>query len=291
MAPQQVFVQQLAFMEGVKGVIPDKETLATTLENVNVRVSVLERLVSRPQVPTAVPDWDSLRYRTMRLWRTPMTKWLRPPALERTLRSLGIFSYSAALDAAKETEGAPGDDADEGKGSTIPNSSQFDIALQDFCRLAGKHRYQPPKPLTTVRELYAAAFELSLVLEGKPASPVQYPPPPGYYPPGIHGPGIPPMGWPVTGPPAPPFPPNVMRVGKRKPKKKAPKKGGFLRFMACGRQDDSDSDSGSDSDDESIRARTGWRRFLPRWLSRGRAKKRHSGYDTDTSSCSSSLAD
>ncbi|KAK8090436.1 hypothetical protein PG997_005397 [Apiospora hydei] len=259
MAQKQVFVQQVAFMEGLKYVTPAPETRPATLANVHARVCALEKLLSQPQPPpTAAPDWESLRYRTNRLWRTPSPAPASTP-------SLGIVSYSAAevgVKAEKEGGGggdvSVGDDDDDGKKACGDGagSDQFDRAAQDFCRLAGKHRYQPMRPIQTMREFYAAAFEFSLVLEGKPASPVQYPPPPGYNPPSIHShPGMLPMGRPS----APPPPPRIIRVEKKRPKKKAPKKGGFLRLMACGRGDDSDSDSysGSDSDDESVRARRG----------------------------------
>ncbi|KAK8026367.1 hypothetical protein PG991_003423 [Apiospora marii] len=244
---QQVFVQQVAFLEGLRDVTPAKETLPVTLENIHARVSALERLMGWPQPPTIVPDWESLRYRTTRLYRTPIggprihalivlaDQWWPSAeasdeqetavALERTLRSLGIFSYSASSPTETKKEFDSSADGKDGGGNGLSNSNsnsdQFDLAAQEFCHLAGQKRKQPMRPLQTARDLYAAAFELSLVLEGKPASPVQYPPPPGYNPPGLPGgPGLGgmPMGRPPGsspphghGPPPPPPPHHTSR--------------------------------------------------------------------------------
>ncbi|KAK7949467.1 hypothetical protein PG988_016106 [Apiospora saccharicola] len=329
----QVFVQQVAFLEGLKNLTLAKETLPVTLENIHARVSALERLVmGHPQPPpTTIPDWESLRYRTTRLYRTPMggggpriyalvvlaDHWWPSAeesdehetavALERTLRSLGVFSYSASVAAGPKKEVV--DDGETVDGDHSSSTNQFNMAVQEFCHLAGQKRKQPMQPLETARDLYAAAFELSLVLEGKPASPVQYPPPPGYHAPALPNTGMP--GMPGGTPPGvrppgagvgvPPPPPrwNIVQVEKSKKKKKQPTKstGGLLQFMAgrkatpkCTREH-LYSDSDSDADDDSVRARTGWRRWLPRWLCRGRSKKTWNGYDTDSSSGSSSLAD
>ncbi|KAK8139459.1 hypothetical protein PG984_002839 [Apiospora sp. TS-2023a] len=327
----QVFVQQVAFLEGLKNLPLAKETLPITLENIHARVSALERLVmGHPQPPpTTVPDWESLRYRTTRLYRTPMggggpriyalvvlaDHWWPSAeesdeqetavALERTLRSLGVFSYSASSAAAGPKKEVVVDDGEtvDGYRDSPSSSNQFDIAVQEFCHLAGQKRKQPMRPLETPRDLYAAAFELSLVLEGKPASPVQYPPPPGYHAPALPNTGMPggvPPGVRPPGAGVPPPPPrwHVVQVEKKKKKKTPVTKstGGLLQFMAgkpkpppkCTREH---VYSDSDSDDDSIRARTGWRRWLPRWLCRGRSKKTWNGYETDSSSGSSSLAD
>ena len=338
---QQVFVQQVAFLEGLKNIAPAKETLPVTLDNIHARVAALERQMGQPQPPTVVPDWESLRYRTTRLYRGHMggpsiyalivlaDHWwpsaeevgeqATAQALERTLRSLGIFSYTAssfpsrADEAKKDAVDDDGNDkkpdASSNNGSSS-NTDQFDIAVQEFCHLAGRKRKQPMRPLHSARELYAAAFELSLVLEGKSAFPVQYPPPPGYFPSTLPGSGL--GGMPMGqrppgsmstpshghGPPPPPPPPHVVRVDRRRKrgtKTAAKGKGGLWQFMAgrrpaCRRRH-ADTDSDSDSDDDSVRAKTGWRRWLPRWLSRGRSKKSRAGYDTDSSSDSSTLAD
>lgn len=324
----QVFFQQVAFLEGLKGMTPAKETLRVTLENIHARVAALERLMGQVQPPTVVPDWESLRYRTTRLYRSRLggpsiyalivlaDHWwpsaeevgeqATAQALERTLRSLGIFSYSAA--ALAETKKEVDNDGNDKADASSSMSSQFDIAVQEFCHLAGQKRKQPMRPLHDARELYAAAFELSLVLENKPASPVQYPPPLGYNPPSLPGPGGMPMGSRPPGaeipPPPPPHPylrpggPRIVQMDKKRKKKTTSPKGtagcGLLQFMAgrpARRRNSSDSDSDSGSDDDSVRAKKGWRRWLPRWLSRGRSKKSRSGYDTDSSSGSSTLAD
>ncbi|KAK7952798.1 uncharacterized protein PG986_008526 [Apiospora aurea] len=292
---------------------PLKELLPATLNNVHARVNLLERLVDQRQPPTVAPDWDSLRYRTMRLWRTPVRglpstyalvvsadKWWPSAeetddqaialALERTLRSLGIFSYSATPPDAVEN-GTSSDK--DGSSSSSSSDDQFDIAAQEFCNLAGKNRKKPLKPYASVRELYAAAFELNLVLEGKPYLTVPYPPVPPVFGPGrLPMPGIPmgEGGRPGGSIPPPSYsprgPPVIIRPRKHKKRsRKTQSKGGFLRFMLCGRGDD---DSDDDSDDESVRAKKGWRRWLPRWLS---SKKGPRGYETDSSSGSSSLAD
>ncbi|KAK8048149.1 hypothetical protein PG994_009879 [Apiospora phragmitis] len=289
MAPPQVFVQQIAFLEGLKDITPAKETLPVTLENVHARLNALERSAEQPnpQPPTVVPDWDSLRYRTMRLWRAPVRcpgvyalvvsadQWWPSAeqtgdqatalALERTLRSLGILSYSAPLRPdAKEDGGKDGDSCPSSSGS-----DQFDMAAQEFCRLAGKHRKKPLRPYQSMRELYAAAFELNLVLEGRHAHPS------------------------AAGAASPGMNPRTVHVERlKRPKKKVSKEGGgFLQFMSCGSRDDSDSDSGSDSDDDSVCAKKGWRRWLPDWLYKGHSKKRRCGWDTDSSSGDSTLAD
>ncbi|KAK7987359.1 hypothetical protein PG989_007674 [Apiospora arundinis] len=290
---QHAFAQQVACMEGKKRINPPKEILPVTLENMHARLHQLERAstVRMTQPPTALQDWDSLQYRTMRLWRenmpahfmtTPFViacdKWFpqigdageddetqrsMEIALQRTLYSIGIFSYSANPKA-KDAEAS--DDVDSGNSpSSSPSSSsssssssnQFDIAAQELCRMVGENRKRIVKPFLTVRELYAAAIEMSLVLEGRAA-----PTPPRATPPSCGG---------------------------------REKKNGFFGFMCGGRSDDSDSGSDSDSDAGSTRCakRTGWRRLLPNWgwLSKGR-KKRRSGHGSVTSSsASSTLAD
>ncbi|KAK6815603.1 hypothetical protein PG987_016607 [Apiospora arundinis] len=287
---QHAFAQQVACMEGKKRINPPKEILPVTLENMHARLHQLERAstVRMTQPPTALQDWDSLQYRTMRLWRenmpahfmtTPFViacdKWFpkigeageddetqrsMEIALQRTLYSIGIFSYSANPKA-KDAEAT--DDVDSGNSpSSSPSSSssnQFDIAAQELCRMVGENRKRIQKPFLTVRELYAAAIEMSLVLEGRAAP-------------------TPPRATPI-----------LCKCGGRE------KKSGFFGFMCGGRRDDSDSGSDSDSDAGSTRCakRTGWRRLLPNWgwLSKGR-KKRRSGYGSvTTSSASSTLAD
>ncbi|KAK8872538.1 hypothetical protein PGQ11_003052 [Apiospora arundinis] len=316
---QHAFAQQVACMEGKRRITPPKEILPVTLENMHARLHQLERAstVKMTQPPTALQDWDSLQYRTMRLWRenmpahfmtTPFVitcdKWFpqisdageddetqrsMEIALQRTLYSIGIFSYSANPKA-KDAEAT--DDVDSGNSSSSsPSSSsssssnQFDIAAQELCRMVGENRKRIQKPFLTVRELYAASIEMSLVLEGRAA------PTPPAQPPFCTRPHMPPGG--------PPPPPPRKRRSSYCPSCKCggrEKKSGFFGFMCGGRRsDDSDSGSDSDSDAGSTRCakRTGWRRLLPNWgwLSKGR-KKRRSGYGSvTTSSASSTLAD
>ncbi|KAK7937351.1 uncharacterized protein PG986_014219 [Apiospora aurea] len=314
---QQAFAQQVSFMEGYRRIDPAKDTLPVTLENINKRLIALEQVHRRPQPPTIAPDWETLRYRTLRLWRDSTfgggtnnslviacDQWWpndagmsdssgqrsMAEALERALRSLGIDSYSAtATQEANNGNDAATDDVD---GANRPpnsssssrnsnNNNQFDIAAQELCHLAGKNRKKPIRPFQNVRELYGAAIEMSLVLEGLPAANSLLTPPLGARPP-----------W---GPPP-------HHPGARPKKKKAccgccsctchqeTKKRGFSGFTWFGGRG-SDSGTGSDADDESTRAssKKGWRRLLPNWGWLSRSHR--SGYGTDTSSNSSTLAD
>ncbi|KAK8022671.1 hypothetical protein PG993_013438 [Apiospora rasikravindrae] len=319
---QQAFAQQVSFMEGYHRIFPAKDTLPVTLDNINNRLITLERVHGRPQAPTIAPDWETLRYRTLRLWRDSASgggtnnslviacdQWWpenagmsdsaiqqsMAVALERTLRSLGINSYSAAtLEEAAKGEDDTTDVDGANPSSSNTSNNQFDIAAQELCHLAGKNRKKPIRPFQNVRELYGGAIEMSMVLEGLPAVNAVLAPPP------------------ALRPPAPPMPPPShpgMRPIYNAPRRKRKaccgccsckchetRKRGFASFMCGGRSraDDSDSDTGSDTDDERTwpSRKVGWRRLLPnwRWLSNGR-KKRRSGYGTDTSSNSSTLAD
>ncbi|KAK8115388.1 hypothetical protein PG999_007457 [Apiospora kogelbergensis] len=299
---QHAFVQQVAYLEGLQSITPPKEALPVTLENIHARLIQLERVHRQPQPPTIVPDWESLRYRTVRLWRdmgSPMAvQWLNVTcdkwwpsagdtgdgttavALERTLRSLGIISFSAALHA-RDGEAAGTDHGGPSSSSSSSSSAnQFDIAAQEFCHLAGKKSRKPNSPFRDVRELYAAAIELSLNLEARLGYPGG---PPGVMRPG----GLPPMSR-FPPPPPPPGRKTKSCCGCCSCKCHEKKKGGLARFLLCGARSSNDSDSDSDSDSDvgsSRRQRKGWRRFVPSWgwLSKGR-KKRRSGYGSDTSS-------
>lgn len=156
-------VQRVAYLEGWKDFVFNTDNLDATLQNLDVRIVALEKIFKiHAPPPTLQPDWESLDFRTRRLYRKPgysralqVSSIGQDPAdekvdatlLKSTLLRLGIGSPGKVL---------PDDPVD------------FNAASQELCYLAGRNNVKISYVIEDTQKLYETAVDLFLHLESMP---------------------------------------------------------------------------------------------------------------------------
>ncbi|KAH8198583.1 hypothetical protein TruAng_007264 [Truncatella angustata] len=156
------FVQIIANLEGYKRVDVARPYGDATLQNVDLRLIVLERLYNVTSPPPMLdPTWESLEFRTRRLSRNlPLPNPLPNPSLRFNPNEVEIHVTPEAVQKLMVR-------LDPQYLITAPKSEDFsfDAIAQHVCYIAGTQNWNVPGTIKDLTRLYAVASELCIRIE------------------------------------------------------------------------------------------------------------------------------